>query len=148
MLSIIIAMAMSGAVQAAPNSSAGPEVMIPRAERLEQPDPPEEAVEEEEFTGPKSRDWKLHDQSTLAFMRIDSDGDDVVTPHELQSYYRVLYSRSDLSRSRVRDSVKKAVSTYMRVFDADESGDVSFAEVVDGGMLRDRRIERSSQTFS
>ena len=148
MISFFIAMAMSGAAQVAPDPSVDPEGMLPRAERLEQPAPPEEAVEEEEFSGPKSSDWKLHDQSTLAFMRIDSDGDDIVTPHELQSYYRVLYSRSDLSRSRVRDSVKKAVSTYMRVFDADESGDVSFAEVVDGGMLRDRRIERSSQTFS
>lgn len=147
MLSVFIAMAISGAAQVAPDPSVDPEVMIPRAERLEQPAPREEAVEEE-FSGPKSSDWKLHDQSTLVFMRIDSDGDDIVTPHELQSYYRVLYLRSDLSRSRIRDSVKKAVSTYMRIYDVDGSGDVSFAEVVDGGMLRDRTIERSTQTFS
>lgn len=147
MISLLIVVAISGAAQVVPDMSSDPTVLTPRAERLERTAPPEEATEEE-FAGPKSKEWKLHDQSTLAFKRIDQNGDDIVTPHELQSYYRVLYSRADLSRSRIRDRVKKAVSNYMHVFDADESGDVSFAEVVDGGMLRDRRIERSSQTFS
>lgn len=147
MISLFIAMAMSGAAQVAPDPSSDPEVLTPRAERLEQPAPPEETAEEE-FSGPKSKEWKLHDQSTLAFKRIDRDGDDIVTSHELHSYYRVLYSRSDLSRERVRASVKQAVATYIRIYDADESGDVSFAEVVDGGILRDRRLERSVQNFS
>jgi len=128
MLSFIVALAMSGASQGAPDYSGSPSRTS--VEMPKQNVPVRDNVENG-LGAIKSSEWKFHNQETLAFTRMDRDKNDVVTRRELRSYYFILHKDEDMSDDRKLGKVRSSVAAYLRAYDVDNSGDISFSEVAE-----------------
>lgn len=98
----------------------------------------------EEQEKPRSANWRFHDLQTLAFMKMDLDHDDIVTDRELWNFYTRRYSMADMKPGARQAAVRSSMVRYIRAYDIDGSGDVSFGEVVDGGVMGAARSERAS----